>query len=410
MLSTPPATGASPAIEAPREIVAHLFLSGKPLSGVQVFATDQGTHSLVQMGVTGGDGVLRAPFPAGLKPEGLLMRHPCCKPQLRPIMAQGQSPNMTTLSAEKGRDFVLLRDLYGYARTVPNTELWSGGARLDVAGETGIAIAALSQVVKNEFSLVNRDAVPEIFLGKLPLKESEPKPVIVYTGTKRAQLPVVGLIEFAAGEEGAGGSNEGRWRRFRREFFSRFVQNQTIRAMIPSDVLTLGDAAKLKPRELVERGWEFTVMSPSLDFLLVLDGQQRQSFVARLVDRSGTVLWEAKVATDDAVAPEKRGAELFGEFLGRFPYEGTVLALAEGVVTVNLSNDIDRALKTGQAFQFFGPQKGEAGARLVEPVGRGEVIEIGRGTIRVRLSDPKLELKAERWIGVRARRGKLGEG
>jgi hypothetical protein len=404
LLATPPAADSAAASPSPKEIVAHIFLSGKPLAGVQVFATDVGTHSVVPMGVTASDGVLRVPFPTGLKPEGLLMRHPCCKPQIRPIMTQGNSPNMTTLTNEKGSDFLLMRDLYGYARTMPNTELWSGGARIDVAGESGVAITSLAQVVKNQYSLVNRDAVPESFAGTFTPKENEGKPVIVYGGTKRPQLPVVGLIEFPASEENAGRSSEGRWRRFRREIYPRFVQNQTMRAMIPSDVLALGDAAKLKPRELVERGWEFTVMNPSLDFLLVLDGQQKGNFAARLVDRSGIALWEGKIAAEESVAPEKRGAELFAQFVERFPFEGSVLALADGVVTLNLSNDIDRGIKVGQKFEFYGPQKGEPGGRLVEHVGQGEVVEVGRGSVRVRVMSPKLELKPERWIGVRARR------
>jgi hypothetical protein len=384
----------SPSIAAaPREgegipVEVAVTQSGAPLAGAQVFALRAQTRSPIFLGTTGADGVASGNFPRSLRMDQFLVRHQCCKSEFRPPSAGKR----TTISLEKssGAEFVIQSDAFGIARAVPGTELFSGPLRVDVAGPVGFLSVPAESVKAGAVSLFNREAIPERFDVKVEKDGKKvTKPVVRYAGTRKPPLPTLGILEFGAPSDENRDSSSLLWRRFRREFHARFLQGQPFRPLIASEVSKLAGGARLSLENLLERGWEFTVLNTEMDFVVSLKFEAHSGQVeCKLEDRSGNVLFHG---SDDlggnSPAPEKLAGVAFDKMVERLPFEGTVTSVDGDKVMVNLGSEGGRLISKGQFFEIYGSKEPDGMGLRSQFVASGNVenVEALRSAVRVTL-------------------------
>ena len=344
--------------------VFNVTLEGKPVSGAQVFMGRARTRTLDLLGVTDALGNVSLTWPRAIWGESIFVRHACCVPTVRPLAASkvGTSQNIP-LVAGAGFDFFVQNYAYGLGRGIEKAGVGSTQGTADVAGALGLAIASAKSLGSALF-VSGQGMIPtKMALADIPRDKTPLVPSISFAGTTKPYLPYVGLVEHVEGnslqDRGVEFSVDGKLRRLRRDFFTRFIQAKSFRPVISAEVGRLARAVGLEPLSLVSSGWEFTPLAPEFDLLLLLEygnAATSQSLILKLTDRSGKVLL-AKTLRDVNFnsEPEKKGRELYDEFTSAIPYEGTVLSVQAGSVRINWSNQMGIALKPGEKVAIYGP-------------------------------------------------------
>jgi hypothetical protein len=360
--------------------------SGAPLAGAQVFALRAQTRSPIFLGATGADGVARGTFPRTLRMEQFLVRHACCKSEMRPPAA-GPRTNIA-LEKVSGAEFVLQSDAFGVSRAIPGTELFVGPTRLDVAGPIGFLSVPTDALKAGALALLNRGAIPDRYDVKIEKPTSGGiKPVVRFAGLRKPVLPTLGFLEFDVPSDNNRDATSLLWRRFRREFNARFLQGQPFRPLIGSELVKLAAGVRLSTENLVDRGWEFSALNPEMDFLVSFRFVATEVKVEyKLQDRSGNVLFErGEFLNSPDQPPEKLAGIVFERMLESLPFQGTITAVEGERVIVNIGSEGGRRILKGQVVEIFGSKDADASTarnRLVV-TGRVESVEAHRSLVRI---------------------------
>ncbi len=360
--------------------------NGRALAGAQVFSARAATRAAVLLGTTGADGVVSALVPKFLHMEQVLVRHDCCKPVLRPVTGMGRFE--VPLEKGLGAEMILQHDAFGVSRALPGTEIFSGALRLDVAGPIGMSVLPMESLRQGSIAMSNREALPERISVQIDKLEKAPlKPIFRFVGLNKPAQPILGLLESGAALDSERDSDGQLWRRFRREFQGRFVQAQVFRPMISSDVQKLSSSAKLSTEVMFERGWEFSIVNPELDFLAEIRFEKNpKRFETRLVDRAGNVIFRDSVELKSGVPPEKNGGQAFEKLVSALPFEATVTAVKPDYLIANMGGNQSRGLEKNQFVEVYSWSNGDKSKPRNELVGIGKISGIDANKIQVHIT------------------------
>lgn len=324
---------------ASASLVLESFLEGKPLAATQVYSIRQASGRIVKLGETDAAGRLEARHPAALLGESLFVRNPCCVSVLRPLtMGQGsKGPRSLRVDLSPGvsHDFVAVQTSYGHPRAVEKVTLQHQGRTLDVTGPAGVAVVSAKNIAVGLAALEvgSSETLPTRKALALEIGATTAfSPHLLEVARGRPRLPQVGFLELAGGNVVHAETNlrgEPSYRRARRDFLSRFVQEKSLRPLIFQEVKKIADAAGAPVESWVRRGWDTSAAAGEVDFLVALESKGDGAARARLFDSEGTVLWDETFpyggsAKEDESVPELAGKAAFDGLLKALPFEFVV--------------------------------------------------------------------------------------
>jgi hypothetical protein len=328
-----PSPGASAQADPPASLVVEAFSDGKPLAATQVYSIRQASGRVVKLGETDAKGRLVSRHPAGLLGESLLVRNPCCVSLLRPLAmdASGKSTRSLRVDLAPGvsHDFVAVQTSYGHSRVVSKVALQRAGRTLDVTGPAGVAIVRSKNLASGLAALDvgSAETVPPRKALALEIGgTTTTAPHLLEVALARPRLPQVGFLELAGGDVVHAETNlrgEPFYRRARRDFLSRFVQEKALRPLIFQEVKKIADAVGTPLESWMRRGWDLSAASGEIDFLVALESKGPEAARMRLVDAAGTVLWDETFS----FGPGESGGEAAPELAGKAAFEGLLKAL-----------------------------------------------------------------------------------
>ena len=344
------ATSAEPSVSKNLSLSVEVMSEGKPLGGAQVYTAKRSARKMVKLGATSENGVLESDYPAALLGETIFVRHSCCfSQQLNlPKAIQAGSSDLPSwkqkLSIESRKlrvdlapgvshDFFVRQQSYGVPRVFERVSLVRNAQTLEVTNSLGVASVSGKNLAQGNTALefYSADAVPlrrnEAFMIE---SKTEEEPFLVSMSQARVPSPVVGFYETLRGKIVYAESHlvgEPLFRRARREFLSRFIQEKTFRPLIFSELSKLVHQGGQQMEKIARDGWDIGPLQGEFDYLVVLEMGLVEGFGMKLLDSSGRAVWKENF-TDAKwlVAPEIAGRKAFDTLLSNLPFETAIVS------------------------------------------------------------------------------------
>jgi len=331
-----------------------------PVSRVAVYMGKYASQSVSFLGFTNDLGVLDVSLNPALKPDILFLMKTGFITGVVSVPSVFVSSPILHVDMKEGekQDVFLTAQVYGVGRAVVQAQLLIDGLKqgaspyfgyfsIPVPGEEdedtdeGVDINPTDNI-----SLQLQNALPQTISGQAmddflladqntPSGKSLPPMKPLYVSLQEPFKPSVGLIEPL--EQNASIDNL-YFRRFRREFFSRFMGEIQFKSMIFSDVLNLAQLAHTSPVELANRGWNTEPFAGVLDFACVLSFKEEgeASFLTtELYDKFGQKYLSLKQDLKKE-NPEIMAKESFQKLQNSLPVEGYITKKEKDLFFSNL--------------------------------------------------------------------------
>lgn len=327
-------------------ITLEVTNNNKPIENALIFLGRNGTQAVRYLGTSDSMGSLSFNALHQYRPDIVIVKKDNFITTYKPLATGSGKQNFKIEMVEgKSSDFILQNYAYFVGRGLDKTELKLNSLKLDVSSLLGFVSAQKQIDDKSFLTLAQKNAIPEVIDFRTLKKAVEISNLsnqlpILYVSSLLPYKPAVGFVEPPV--LGAIQNNPV-WRRARREFFSRFMNEMSLRSIISDDVNKIANAMNLSTLELAKQGWKDSIYSGELDILLQLYFDENENgkdfnLIGKIYDKTGKIIFEKEqiFQSDDA---EKISANMYSLMLANIPIEGVILKKNKKEVTINLGKN-----------------------------------------------------------------------
>ncbi|WP_338637527.1 hypothetical protein [Spirobacillus cienkowskii] len=343
---------------------------GLPLEGAHVFAVKNASQSIIYLGSSDTKGMLNVSIPTNRRVDSFIFKKPSYVTVLKPLSA-GSGKKSFSVEMQEGitTEFLLQSFAYGIGRGFDKSKLLANGLKLDVSGLSGFVVTQKPIDEKVQIEIEQNLALPQKIDSKTLVKSLSLNTVnnnipTIYVSSITPYKPAIGLVEpILSGELQTHQS----WRRLRREFFTRFMNDFSIRGMIFDDVLKMANSIALSPYQMAKTGWAHTTFASELDVLMeikYLESEEENDFtLAGLIyDKSGKIIFEQNMPIKNEAESEKVAAKMYQNLISNLPIEGHIIKKENDNFTLNLGKlqsviEGDQFVAFGQKHSYAPPDK-----------------------------------------------------
>lgn len=362
-------------------ISLEIFSDGKPLDGVEVFTGRNASQNISYIGTSNNKGVIEFSMPRLQRIDVVILKKTSFITVLKPLTPGSGKQNLhIDLQKGKSTDFILQNYVYGIGRGLDKTELKINSLKADISSLVGFVTTNKSIDDNIIFSLIQKNSIPTEINSKMLKKCLESFTMVnqiptLYVSSQIPYKPSVGLIEPFLSSTLL--TNQ-LWRRTRREFFSRYMNETFFRGLIPDDVTKMANSIGISSIELAKNGWKNTSFSSDLDILLQIqniDNENGNGFEleGKVYDKFGRIIFERKLPIKENDA-EQVSAKIYLSLISSLPIEGDVVKKnSSSEVTINLGKNYavsegDLFIALIQKYPFSPPEK-SVGILKIKSVG-----------------------------------------
>jgi hypothetical protein len=337
----------------------EVFFQNKPQENVHLFLGKNSSQSLSYLGRTNSKGVLKTPVSKRSRSQIVIAKKEHFLTLAVPVTTRSHQKNQQTMriDLQQGQsvDFVLQHFSYGTGRGLDKTELRSHNLKMDVSGLLGFVTFSQKAIPWEALSLNQKNAVPQKREAKILQKCASTKNSFLpslFVNAVEPYKPAVGFIEPPLSVH----QTNLLWRRFRREFFSRFMNEGFFKGIIFDEVSKMAEAQGLSPQEMAKSGWDKFSFAHDLDLIMELhffpENKENSHLIAqgRVYDKKGRLIVEKRLPFQKENA-EHVAAQLYFHLQEGLPLEGSVLEINEKRLTLNLGKNFK--IQQGQSFLVF---------------------------------------------------------
>lgn len=327
-------------------IVVEVLNNGKPVENSYVFLGRNGTQAIRYAGTTDAAGSISLQVLHQYRPDVILVKKDTFITSYKPLTSGSGKQNFRVDLAEgKSTDFILQHYAYFVGRGLDKTELRLNSLKLDISNLLGFVSAQKQVDEKSFFTLLQKNAVPENIDSRslkksIEISELSNRIPMLFVSSVLPYKPAVGFIEppiLGALQ------NNAIWRRARREFFSRFMNEMFIRSIISDDVNKMANTMNISAIEMARQGWKDSQFAGELDVIFQLyfdeheDGKEL-NLIGKIYDKTGKIIFD-KEETFKPPEAEKAAASLYSVMLANLPIEGAVIKKNKKEITINLGKN-----------------------------------------------------------------------
>ncbi len=326
-------------------VIIEVFGEAKPLENVQVYLGRNATQTVSFVGSTDMKGNIVIPMPKNRRGDMFYLKRNSYLTMAKPISSgSGRQKLRVDMLPGKSTEFLLNNFAYGFGRGMDKTELHFNSLKVDQSTMLGFVTLAKPFEEKSNISVVQKNAIPEKLEPSFLKKNLEffnlvnQIPVIFVTSLSPYK-PSVGLIEPPL--IGSLQTNM-LWRRIRREFFSRFMNEFYMRGIIAEDVQRMANSLEMSPLEMAKAGWKNAPFATDLDMIMSIqfkdENDKFTDIEGKVYDKSGRLISERIVSIHEKDG-EKSAAKLFSLLSADLPIEGSIVKKAKTEVTINIGKN-----------------------------------------------------------------------
>lgn len=339
-------------------LTLEVLFEGKPQENVHIFTGRNASQNISYIGTTDIKGMISFTMPKQRRADVLVIKKAAFLTVLKPLTSGSGKQNMRIdLQQGKSSDFILQNYAYGMGRGIDKTELKVNSLRMDISGLIGFVTTNKSLEDKNILSLEQKNSIPELIDFKILKKCLELHSIVnqiptLYVSAILPYKPSVGLIEPPLS---APLQTNQAWRRVRREFFSRFMNEIFMRGLIPEDIIKMSNSVGISPIEMAKSGWKNTSFSADLDMIIqiqYLESENGKDFSlgGKVFDKFGKIIMERVMPVKEEDS-EKISAKMYSSLISSLPIEGAVVKKNSNEVTINLGKNF--GISEGDSFVTF---------------------------------------------------------
>ncbi|WP_186643748.1 hypothetical protein [Fluviispira vulneris] len=388
----------------------EVYADGKPLENVQIYLGRNATQNVSFVGSTDMKGNIVIPMPKNRRGDMLYLKRNSYLTVAKPISSgSGRQKLRVDMLPGKSTEFLLNNYAYGFGRGMEKTELHFNSLKVDQSTMLGFVTMAKPFEDKSNISIVQKNAIPEkleaSFLKKnLDFYSLVNQIPVIFVSSLTPYKPSVGLIEPPL--LGSLQTNM-LWRRVRREFFSRFMNEFYMRGIIADDVQKMANSLDLSPLEMAKAGWKQAPFASDLDMIMSIQFKDENNkftdIEGKVYDKSGRLISERIVPINESDG-EKSAAKLFSFLSADLPIEGAIIKKAKTEVTINLGKNYN--ISVGDQFvayigksTFSQPDKPVALIRVKSVNEKDSLAEIITGLDKIDKIDViRITRYPEKWI------------
>ncbi|WGL59555.1 hypothetical protein QEJ31_13575 [Pigmentibacter sp. JX0631] len=324
-------------------ITITVYSQNRPIEDAYVFFARNGTQSVRLIGSTDSSGVITTSVLHSFRPDSIVVKKDNFITNIRPLASgSGKQELRIEVTEGKSSDFLIQNYAYFVGRGIDKTELKLNSLKLDVSGMLGFVSTPKQLDEKSFLSITQKNAIPNNIDYKTLKKTFEVSNLsnqlpILYVSALQPYRPAVGLVEPSIlGVL----QNNSIWRRARREFFSRFMNEMSQRSIISDEVNKIANSLNLSAIEFAQRGWKDTVFAGDIDILMQIAFEENENgkdytLIGKVFDKTGKVIFEKDQVFSSEEA-EKTAANLYSLMLFNLPLEGNIIKKNKKEVTINL--------------------------------------------------------------------------
>lgn len=327
-------------------ITISVFYQNHPIEDAYIFFGKNGTQSIRLVGSTDSSGNISTSVLHSMRPDSVIVKKDSFITNIRPLVSgSGKQELKIELNEGKSSDFIIQNFAYFIGRGIDKTELKLNSLKLDVSSMLGIVSTQKQLDEKSFLSISQKNSIPNSIDFKTLRKAIEVNSMsnqlpILYVSSLLPYKPAVGLVEPSIlGVL----QNNTVWRRARREFFSRFMNEMSQRSIISDEVNKIANSLNLSSVEFAQRGWKDTVFAGDLDILIQIAFEENEngkdySLIGKIFDKTGKIVFEKEqvFSSEDA---EKTAANLYYLLQINLPIEGNIIKKSKKEVTINLGKN-----------------------------------------------------------------------
>ena len=316
----------------------------QPLSNALVFTGDMVTQALRQEEETDAKGEVKIEYNKATAPKVIVVKKNGFLTSVLPfVQTSTNDPVTIDLKTGKSLDFLVQNFAYGLARGMDKTELYYLGSKLDSSGPLGFLTSSKEIKPEEFFSLKQKNSI-ENMISPSALKnifQTKTTPMAtLYLSSQLPFKPAVGLLEPIMTPYLETNSL---WRRARREFFSRFINEQKFRTKIQDDLLKIINAKSIESLKVFRRGWQTSNFAKDVDIVLDLNYEEElenKYLVGRIYTKNGENALEIKKLINEKNA-EDIASQLYLSLLDQLPVECDAVGEGKGSYTLNGGKNIN---------------------------------------------------------------------
>ncbi len=367
------------------ENVAYRFVTEqKPLAGVVVYTGYNESRTVIKQGATGKEGDIRFSINRATAPDVLIFLPPNGVAQVVPFVERdGEAPYIFDVKAGKSLSFFVQYWAYGLPRGYEKTEIFDKGAKVFSSNKEGFVTLEEKENLTHDYSLSQLDSISSSLPWKLVTEKTQKDVPSFFLPPKIAFKPTVGLIEpEMKGELEVNAL----WRRARREFFSRFINETSFKTKIKDDLFKFINGNSMENLEVFKHGWAQAPYAKDVDILLQIqlkeEGDHPQ-MVGSIFAKSGEKIFEQIRSLGDEDA-EKQASLLYQTLLEKLPLEGNLVSVdkQEGILNLGSKQHVQK----GDVFALFSSQ--DVYGAPIKPIGIFNVTDVSplssNGTFKVK--------------------------
>ena len=380
-------------------VTLEVYFGGKPQDNVHVFLGRNASQDLSYIGTTDDKGLITFSISNQRRPDIFILKKANFLTVLKPFTSGSGKLNLRIdLQEGKSTDFILQHYAYGIGRGIDKTELKANSLRVDVSGMTGFVTTNKAIDEKVILSLNQKNAIPELIDSKMLKKCLELHSFLnqiptLYVSSLLPYKPSVGLIEPPI--IGDIQTNQ-LWRRVRREFFSRFMNESYMRGLISEDIVKMSNSIGLSSIEMARNGWKNSSFAADLDLLIQIyfdenEGGKDFTLFGKVYDKFGKLIMDRSILfnSDDA---EKVAAKMYASLISSLPIEGGVIKKNKNDITNNLGknygvNEGDLFVAFIQKYPFSPPDKPIGILKVKSISDKESLLDIQIGQDKIEKSD-----------------------
>jgi hypothetical protein len=268
----------------------------------------------------------------------------------------------------KSTEFLIQNYAYGISRGFDKTEIFLNGAKQNVSSSLGLLILPNELKPEDNYTIEQKNSI----LSTISMDDLK-KQLRSHNSDEFNSMVLPAIVPFKPTvgfiEPNLTGLIESNmlWRRARREFFSRFINEQSFKTKIQDDLIKItnakGDLSNDKDISLEEktlnffrRGWENSDYAKDIDLLIQIDfiqSEESPTLVGRIYDKSGQIITEQKKSFNENNA-EQVASQMYQYLMEQLPIESNVLQQENGIFTLNVGKK--QRVKTGDFFVSYIPE------------------------------------------------------
>ncbi len=327
---------------------------GKPLNNVNLYIGYNVSQTIKREGSSNEAGEIKFDFYKPSPPDVLIIKKNGFITNVTQFMESSSQSIIVDLKPGKSMDFLVQNYAYGVGRGMDKTELYLNGVKQDVSTPIGFLTYAKELKPEEKLSLEQKNSIITNITAddlKKQFENNHGEIASLFLPSVTPFKPTVAFVEPSLTGEVL--ESNMLWRRARREFFSRFINEQSFKTKIKDDLLKLVDANN--PIETLKRGWQNSSFAKDLDLVVEINFIQNEEnplITGRIYAKNGQIITEQKKSFNASNA-EQVASQLYTYLLEQLPIESYVVQQEKGVFTLNVGQK--QHLNKGDLFIAYVP-------------------------------------------------------